>query len=295
MSIGNYSNFESVFGQELTICSELLKEDKFDTLNMMGNRIMENSLFSDDFRYFLAGYFIKEMSLVYQKVFSSTEPRAFQTSKIIGNELINSIADIFKEEINEDLLWEKFHLFNVKIQEYLRDTNQQKFYQENHEFSELVIKQLLKFLKENEVILYLKFNQFFAGIINVLERIFRAHSGRVEFTLVLSYIKSLDRLYDYLLVKYDEGETLDNHNLKREIHENIEFICDEGIKEKIDISEYDKFLWQIIAKWRKFHIYYMNITPPRFTEKVIRKKIELPEETKKVIEESLKQAIEKKL
>ncbi len=295
MSIPNSYNIISVIEQELDISNELLNNENFNELNIMGNRIMENCLFSNDYRLFLYGFFIKELALTYQKVFSSTEPKAFQSSKVFGVDLIDSLKKNLTNEINEEFLWEKFHLFNVKMREYLREDFEKKFYKENIEYSKFVVNSLMNFLFENEDVVYMKFNQLFSGIINILDRIFRAHSGYLEFTLINSYLKMLDRYYDYLLVRYYDGEKIDKENLKKEISKYIKFICQEGKKDNIDITEYDKNLWEIIKNWRVYYIHYHQPVTPVSGRPGLQKRIELPEETKKVIEESLKEAIEKKL
>lgn len=295
MSIENSYNIFSIIEQELDISIELLKNEKFNRLNIFGNRIMENCLFSNDYRLFLFGLYIKELALIYQKVFSTTEPKAFQSSKVFGLNLIDSLKESLTNGINEELLWEKFHLFNVKIREYTMDDFEKKLYKENIDYSKFVIKALMNFLNENEDVIYMKFTQIFGGIINILDRIFRTHSGILEFTLINSYLKMLDRYYDYLLIKYSDGEKIDVENLKKEISEYVRFICQEGKKDKIDIVEYDKYLWEIIKGWRVFFIQYLQPVSPIHGKPKLEKSIELPEETKKVIEESLKEAIEKKL
>lgn len=288
-------DIKDVILQELDICIELLEKENFDTLNIIANRIMENCLFSKDHLIFLPGLFIKEITLVFSKIFSSKEAKAFHSSKIIGKDYINSLKEKFKSEINEELIWTEYHLFLVKILQYFRYEYENKLYTDNIEFSKSVAKSIINYLCKNEEVLYLKYNQFFSGIVNVLDRVFRVHSGTVEVTMIITYLKMFDRLYDYLILKYFEEESIDKEKLKEEINPYLKYLYKIGNFEELDFKEYNQNLWEIVKKWREYYIKYRNSVATIYQQIPQQKIIKLPEETKKIIEESLKESIEKKL
>jgi len=101
MSFEYLTNITELVLQELDISIELLEKEKFDNLNIIGNRIMENCLFSKDYRLFLPGCFIKELALIYGKIFSSKEAKAFHSAKIIGKDYLNSLKKNLRSELNE--------------------------------------------------------------------------------------------------------------------------------------------------------------------------------------------------
>jgi len=179
--------------------------------------------------------------------------------------------------------------------QYFREDYENNFYSDRLEFSKSVTKSLIKYLHNNEDVLYLKYNQFFSGIINILDRVFRVHSGSIEVTMIITYIKTLDRLYDYLILKYFDGEKIDKDKLKEEIYPYINYLYEIENLEGIDFSEFDKSLWEIVKKWRTYYIRYRDSAATIYRQSTPQKIVKLPEETKKIIEESLKESIEKKL
>jgi hypothetical protein len=131
MTFEYLSNIREIILQELDICMELLEKEDFDNLNIIANRIMENSLFSNQILYFLPGCFIKDLTLIFRKIFSSKEAKAFHSSKVIGKDYINSLKERFSGNVEEELVWTEYHLFRVKILQYSRDDYETKLYEDN--------------------------------------------------------------------------------------------------------------------------------------------------------------------
>lgn len=295
MTFEDLRNILEIVTRELDISIELLDKENFDQLNIIGNRIMENCLFSEDYRLYLPGLFVKEIALSYNKIFSSREAKAFHSAKIIGKDYLKNLLKNIKSELNEELIWTEYHLFTVKILQYLRDDYENNLYTDNIEFSKSVIWNLMKFLQKNEEYLYLKYNQLFGGIINILDRVFRVHSGTLGITMIKLYFKMLDRLYDYLILKYFDKEDIDKDKLKEEIEPYIAYLYKIENLDRINISEFNRNLWEIIKLWRIYYIRYRDSISTIYKQPSSRRVIQLPEETKKVIEESLKKSIEKKI
>lgn len=295
MNTENFYNKEILI-QELSVSEFLLKNEEFDELNIIGNRIMENSLFSSEYRLSLSGFFIKELSFLYRKLFTSSEPKAFQTSKTLGENFIKKLINIIEEELDEERLWMEYNVFRIKILDSLRTEYEKKYYQDNIKFSDHVAKYLMNFLKDNPEIPYIKNSQVFIALNGIFERVFRVHSGSLSFTLIKSYIKMLENLNEYLLVKYIDGEELDSESLKNELCPFVEFISKivENY-EVIDIKEFSKKFWEIIKSWRLYYMHYKNIGAPILGSRPTERIIKLPEKTKKIIEESLKESIGKKI
>ncbi|MHC1591345.1 MAG: hypothetical protein ACXQS8_04620, partial [Candidatus Helarchaeales archaeon] len=86
---------------------------------------------------------------------------------------------------------------------------------------------------------------------------------------------------------------LNGEQIKLEIEHFLEFLVRECIKERIDIKLYDESLWEIVKKWRIYFIKYMNIIKPFIEPR--RKVVQLPKETRKIIEDSFKKMFEKKI
>ena len=61
MNIEKKFDIKEIIRQEVNICGALFNNEDFKTLSITGNRIMENCIFSDDYRLFLPGFLIKEL------------------------------------------------------------------------------------------------------------------------------------------------------------------------------------------------------------------------------------------
>jgi hypothetical protein len=286
---------KKVIQEELNIANALLTDEDFHNLNIVGNRIMENCLFANDYRLFLPGFFLKELALIYNRIFTNSKAVAFQTAKTLGQKFIDKVSEILEKEIDENLLWEEFHIFRIKMRNYTKSESEKKFYTDNHEVSETALKYLMSYLKEKESYLYVKYNQFFNAILNILDRTFRAHSGDLKLTLIFSYFKMLERLYEYLIVEYFDGEEINVEGLKKILSPFLEYLYTIIIVKEIDTKKFDEMLWQIVKLWRDYYIYFVNATRLIHTGPPSQKIIQLPEETRRVIEESLKESIEKKI
>ena len=84
--------------------------------------------------------------------------------------------------------------------------------------------------------------------------------------------------------------------LKNELNPFVEYITNIIDKyEDIDIKEFSKKFCEIIKLWRLYYLHYKNIGAPILGSAPPERIIKLPEKTKKIIEESLKESIGKKV
>jgi Asp-tRNA(Asn)/Glu-tRNA(Gln) amidotransferase C subunit len=105
----------------------------------------------------------------------------------------------------------------------------------------------------------------------------------------------LDRLYEYLILKYFNDEKIEKEKFKDELRPFLGYLNEIENLEEIDITKFNRNLWEVVKRWRESYIHYRNSVATIYQQPPQQKVIKLPEETKKVIEESLKESIQKKL
>ena len=136
--------------QDIDYCIQAFSINDFTKMNTAANRIMENCLFFDNYKLFFPAVILKDIGNDYLGI--SQDPlksKLLSSSKIIGEDLIKIIRENFNENINEKLIWEKFHDFTIGISEFHKDQLEDEVYQENLEFADLVFRYLINHLKNN--------------------------------------------------------------------------------------------------------------------------------------------------
>jgi hypothetical protein len=122
-----------------------------------------------------------------------------------------------------------------------------------------------------------------------MDRIFKVHGGFESEVYAISMLKALDRYYDYFRVAYRTDGTIDEEKVKSVIFPYIDQIVSIVSSGKIDVNEIMEVLWKLVSGWRKFFIEYMELLPRGVA---VEKAIELPEEAKRKLTESVTKALE---
>ena len=96
--------------------SAFSKED-FKKANMFANRIMSNAIISEDPRFAVIGFFLKDVALIYLEIKAKKETSMFSTAKSFGEVYIKKIN---LEGKLEDF-WKEYHELCLSIRKYLQD------------------------------------------------------------------------------------------------------------------------------------------------------------------------------
>jgi hypothetical protein len=279
--------------EDLGAAIDAFRNDSFDFVNIIANRIMANAVFGTDTKIFLPGFFLKEAARTFVVLKIRKEPSGYSTAKSHGFKYVESLARALSlSSLDEAELWKEFHDFSNRMRKFEMNEFEERSYSDNVEFTRNTFSWLLKHLNENKHLLFDSRSFLFKGTLNEMERIFRAHSGGLPETALISLIKALDRYYGYVgRAHMKSNRHIDEEAVKSKIFPYIDRIG-KSYKQELDIKEVDEILWELVKGWRELFIQYMELPGTRVT---FEKGIELPAELKKKLSEGITKALEKKI
>ena len=241
------------------------------------------------------GVFIKEIAID----FISFEKEKNIIDKLVpsGKKIFNvtkSLIDSTNLDVTE--LWTAYSKYIEETRKIFLSDIEKKNYHDNPEITkemiEYMFKEMLKtnnnITDENSVIL--------KGFQNELTRLIHVHGIAPKEVLIFILIRVFDRYFDYALFSsLTQNKGVDKEQLDKTISPFMDRIRDfHSISAKEEFSTLtpiaSELICDIIIEWRKYFIKYLEIG--RITQKESRK-IELSEETKKKIGETLTTAFQK--
>lgn len=273
------------------------KENDFENMNIFANRSMANAILGEDKKLILPGFFMKELAAVFGTLEArrGREQPAFSTAKTMGVDYVNLLSKLLsKKDFEESELWHNFHELNVKLRKFVMITFEEQTYQEDTRFTRHAFEWLINYLEKKKQTLLNPRNLLLKGILNEMDRIFRAHGGMLLDTCALSLIRALDRYYDYCRIAYGKTDgTLDEDRITSIIFPYIERIRNLfSSPTETQASIVSETLWGLVKGWREFFIEYMELPRPKIE---IERGVELPEEAKRKIAESVTKTLEKEI
>jgi hypothetical protein len=284
-----------IIKQDIAAAVAAFEQDDFASMNMYANRLMANALFGDIEEFFLPGFFFKDIAGFFLNMKFLSKPVALSTAKVVALKHINSLKEYASgEKINVSLIWISFYQCYKDLRKFLLDDIEAKVYSDNTAFTRHSFLWLTRYMKAHKEVLLDPNNLLFKGILNEYERIFRSHSGELNDVIAISLVRSLDRLYNYLVIMKTSDGKVDENKLKLLVYPHIEMIEQLAYAPNIDVClPATSALWNMTKQWREFFIQYMDVERVKPVE--AERAIELPAEVRKKIAESVSKTLEKEV
>jgi hypothetical protein len=269
------------------------KTEDFQLMNILGNRIMSDSLFLDTKYLSLVGFFIKQIALNYLNLKPRITESDYLDAKLIGEKYLDSLFNISKE-VDKAKLWSSYHEFNIQIKQYSAselDKEIKNIYGEDPLVTTNVRRWLIEFLTSSKDILLDARNNFLKGIISELQRVGLSYGYEVMDTVIFSCLIALDRYYDYFRLRYSApDDKIDEEAIRKIVFPHLDSIKRISSSDVLQYDDITNLLWELIKGWREFFIYYSELslrTPER--------PIELSKESRTKLSEVLGKALQKEL
>ncbi len=286
------SELEKVIGEDLKAAIAAFKEDSYDTANVLANRIMSNAIFAQNNRIFLPGFFLKDVAFHFGLLKVRSSSVAFSTAKSHGFTFVESLVKQFPTFDEKDL-WSHFLEYNEKMRHFELTDWENKSYSVNTKFASESFKWLLTYLQQNKQALLDPRNFLIKGIINEMNRIYRVHSAELRDFANLYLIIALDRNYDYICRIWNRPDIrlIDEQEVQKFVYPAVDKIISLSLQE-FNVSDLDAELWILVKKWRESFILYGELLSPAVA---LQKGIEIPEELKKKLSDSLTKTLENQM
>lgn len=285
-----------IVGCDIEASVKAFKENDFENMNIFANRSMANAILGEDKRLVLPGFFMKEFTIIFGSLEArgGREAPAFSIAKTRGLTFVQQLSQtISKEDFAEDTLWNEFHTANAELSGFLMSKFEEGTYKEDKIFSARAYKWLVDFLEKEKETLLKPRNSLLKGVLNDMDRIFRIHGGALPETYAFSLVRALDRYYDYFTRANEKNDgTLDEEKISAGIFPYIGKIKKLYSTAETKAPAVTEVLWELVKGWRELFIKYMELRRPLVE---VERGVELPEEAKKKITESVTKSLEKEV
>jgi hypothetical protein len=286
------SEAEKVIAEDLKAAVAAFKDDAFLTVNILANRSMTNAILSENRKIFLPGFFLKDVAFDFGVLKAKQQAMAFSTAKAHGFSYVESLAKSLSS-LDEEKLWNDYHSYCEKMRSYEITEWEEKSYSPNTLFTNETFRWLMSYLHSHTSFLFDPANALIKGIINEMNRVCKVHSATLHDLVIRCLMIALDRNYDYACRFWNgpEMRIINENQIKGIILPAVDNIVALSNKE-FKIEEADSLLWELVKTWRELFILYGELLSPAVAGQ---KGIELPEDLKRKLTESLTKTLEKEM
>lgn len=296
----NLSLIIDVLKQDIKVAENAINENDFRMVSIIGNRIMAN-LLADESKtkeFMLIGWILKEMGGELEAVRRFKDTSKLNNSTKIAKESLKQIETILsKKEYDTKKLWGIYFDWEKDIRNHILSKLEDKIYTKKMpEFTRGISLVLIQHFLENKNLLLKQNAQLTKGILNDLARIINEHGATEAEYMTYIVFKAFDQYFDYAL--YSEMSfdgKINEENLKSKIDKYIDTI--EKISKIYEAKELEDMyaestalVYDLSIEMRKYvHSYFI------IHAQVVERKLELPEEAKQKISETISKAFEEKV
>jgi hypothetical protein len=283
----------AMLSKNIEVAKLSFKKDDFQLMNIIGNRIMSDSLFGEVREISLFGFFIKQAALNYLSLKSRLDDSDFTGTKLVGESYLNILSSA-AEKIDDVKLWADYHEFNIQIRERsILDVDKQikEIYGDDLKITEFIRNWLIDFFSKNREILFDAKNNLVQGLIDEFQRVGFSYGYQVIDTITFSCLIALDRCWEYFVYQHNtaSGE-VDKEAVRTKLFPYIDKIKEISSSKEINYKGVTSVLSQLIESWRESFIYYHELRPRSFE-----KPIELSEEAKKKLSAVVSKSLQKEI
>jgi hypothetical protein len=279
--------------KDLKVAALAFDVDDFQLMNILGNRMMSDSVFLGNVPQAVTGFFIKQVALTYLELKPRIPDPEFLEAKLLGKKYLTYLLEV-TDEVDKVKAWANYHQFNVEMRKYPTtglDKQIAEVYGDEHETTKKVRKSLIKVLDDNKKILLDSRNNFMKGVMTELQRVGLAFGYEVADTIIYSCLIALDRYYDYFRMQHTvKTVEMDKEAVETQIFPYLERIVALSSSDSVGYDNANALLWDLVKGWREFFIYYLE--PSTI---VSSKQVELSRENKAKLSEVLGKALQKEL
>ncbi|MHA1723297.1 MAG: hypothetical protein ACTSXH_00430 [Promethearchaeota archaeon] len=288
MSENKLNQFEYIIREDLQAYLNGLEQADFEFCNVISNRMITNSIILNLKTCTLLGVILKEIT--YEFRFYKDEKTEQRGKRNLKNMIKKYISNKIEIQIND--------LISDYLQYYyeFRELTKIDFeiYEENLNFSQIVINYCLKFfiqeLEKNDIPLNL--NLLIFGVLNEINRVIKSHGCKKEHLMLKIILNSFGRMYEYYRFFLLDEKNIERWSKKYSmLKAKLVLNLKKFIENDSYIEESQDFLFEICEEWRLMFIRMLEI--PKIS--MIEKKINIPEKVKEDLNEIVSDLIRSKL
>jgi hypothetical protein len=284
------TNVAELINQDLTVAETYLEHKKFDSINIIGNRILQNLFAMDIKELMIIGLVVKEVSSDLQQI-NAAGPKADKKMKIdkckpFAKDCFEAIKLTLDDEESTIKIWNAYLDFEDKIREYQLVPEEREIYKDDYEFAKEATINYLNNLSSNKEYLL---NRNIYPLVSTraeLATLINIHGGR---STIFSYMltRAFEHVYKFALrgkVTDEEFESIVSTNINRLIE--IVTLIQEGNEEEL-IEHANIMIGDLMYNYRKYFMLFGELKGELVEE--ISLSPEVSEKIQKIIQKSKSQ------
>jgi len=294
----NVSLIIDILKQDLRVAENAINEKSFGMVGVVGNRIMSN-LLADESKtkeLMLIGWIVKEMGGELETIKRSKDESKITNSTKIAKESLEKIVTMLsKKGYGNNELWGIYFDLEKKMRDLILSKLEDKIYNRKPEFTREITLVFLQHFLANKDLLLKQNAQLTKGILNDLARVTNEHGATEAEYILYIVFKAFDLYSDYVLYSETLDGKINEAGLKPKIDKYMNII--EEIYKVYEAKNLEKMypestalIYDLSIDIRKYFLSYFIIHT-----QIVERKLELPEEAKEKIGETISKAFEEKL
>lgn len=261
-------DINSLVSENLEVAEKYLELNKFETINVIGNRILQD-LYSINARNLMAiGLIIKEISIDLQQIHSISKDKP-KKKQPLSEDLTNSVksaqecieqikANISKE-FSPTICWTAYIEFEDNIRKYLIPQEEREIYSDNYEFSKTATISYLKFLISNKDHLMKKTKIPIERTRSEFSLMINLHGGKIP-TICYLFLRAFEHTTRFAIF----GK-IDDDSYRSYIQTNLELISDivdaiNDSDEETVIEKAHDMVCNLMYEYRDYFIKYGELS-----------------------------------
>ncbi len=240
----------------------------------------------------MIGFLLKEVSVKIRRVKEISETNLMRC-KDVGRKFLEGLLSLLEDKIVNKEIWDKYQNYEKEIRKYLISDIESSIYKENPDFTKETRTMLLEHLNRNRRLLTTKNNRLVECIVSEISRVINTYGFYSEDLVFYLVMKVFNSYYDYFIYDYHlEESEKEKAEKEKEINSYTDtiyklFSVESNLNDLY--VESAKMIGELGTKWRA---YFINLGEIRV---IVERRIELPPEAKKKIEEGIAEVFERKV
>ena len=278
----------TIIGQDLEVATKAAEADDYNTIRIVGNRIMMNLFITEEIKLMLLGYMVRELGAELRAI-KANKRASYADSKKESIAYLKDLESLITSGRSDSkIYWEKFIEMEIKSRKFLLDKYDSSVYDDQDEFAkEFSLKLLDTFYSLKKDVHALKNHVIMMTF--ELSRNFNQHSGK-EALIIYLVFKAFMEYYSYYII---EAEHSLSKNRRKKSEEKLTAYVDKIYELKTSISNADELYSKsnniIDSLGRDVRLNYLSYG---VREEKVEQKLELPEDTKQKIGETIMQSLQ---
>lgn len=248
----------NLINQDLSVALKYIDEKKYDSVNIIGNRILQNLYSINEKEFMIIGLILKEVSFDLQQINAAeySKDKKIDKCKPVAEKCIQRL--FLNDETSTIEIWNSYFDFEDEIRTYLLVLEEREIYKDNPEYSTEATKNYINILSENKdyllnrnIIPLERTRSELATMINI-------HGGKIT-TLFYLLTRAFEHVYRFSLhgkITDDELASIVNSNIDR-LNEIVELINENNEEELVEHA--NNMIEYLMFYYRKYFMLFGDL------------------------------------